>query len=70
MEQMELAILNPADGNFLKKISWNREEIEKAVKQITEQYEGLTYTDEQIAAAKKDRATNLNCFANKKCPIR
>lgn len=57
MEQMELAILNPTDGNFLKKISWNREEIEKAVRQITQQYEGLTYTDEQMAAAKKDRAT-------------
>lgn len=56
MEKLELQISQPEQGKFLQKIRWNREEIENAVRQITAQYEGLTYTEEQMQEAKKDRA--------------
>lgn len=57
MEELALVISQPDEGKFLQKIGWNKQEIMEAVASITEQYEGLTYTDEQMAAAKKDRAT-------------
>ena len=57
MEELALVINQPEEGKFLQKIGWNKQEIMDAVASITEQYEGLTYTDEQMAIAKKDRAT-------------
>lgn len=57
MEELALVINQPDEGKFLQKIGWNKQEIMDAVASITEQYEGLTYTDEQMAIAKKDRAT-------------
>lgn len=57
MDELALVISQPDEGKFLQKIGWNKQEIMDAVASITEQYEGLTYTDEQMAAAKKDRAT-------------
>lgn len=57
MEELALVISQPDEGKFLQKIGWNKQEIMEAVASITEQYDGLTYTDEQMAAAKKDRAT-------------
>ena len=57
MGELALVINQPDDGKFLQKIGWNKQEIMDAVASITEQYEGLTYTDEQMAVAKKDRAT-------------
>ncbi len=57
MEELALVISQPDEGKFLQKIGWNRAEIEAAVRQITEQYEGVQYTDEQMVEAKKDRAT-------------
>lgn len=63
MEELALVINQPDDGKFLQKIGWNKSEIMDAVASITKQYEGLTYTDEQMAIAKKDRAT-LNSLKN------
>lgn len=63
MEELALVINQPNDGKFLQKIGWNKSEIMDAVASITKQYEGLTYTDEQMAIAKKDRAT-LNSLKN------
>lgn len=56
MEELKLEIISPNEGQFLKKIGWNKDEIKKAVTGITEQYKGLAYTEEQLQEAKKDRA--------------
>lgn len=57
MQELSLVINQPDEGKFLQKIGWNKQEIMDAVASITEQYEGLTYTEEQMQDAKKDRAT-------------
>lgn len=57
MEELALVINQPDEGKFLQKIGWNKQEIMDAVASITEQYEGVQYTEEQMAIAKKDRAT-------------
>lgn len=56
MEELKLEIISPNEGQFLKKIGWNKDEIKKAVISITKQYKGLAYTEEQLQEAKKDRA--------------
>ena len=63
MEDLTLVINNPDEGQFLKSIGWNKEQIKEAVVSITEQYRGLTYTDEQLQEAKADRA-KLNAMKN------
>lgn len=57
MEELSLVISQPDEGKFLQKIGWNKERIMNAVAEITKQYTGLTYTEEQMQDAKKDRAT-------------
>ena len=57
MEELSLVISQPDEGKFLQKIGWNKEQIMNAVMEITKQYTGLTYTEEQMQDAKKDRAT-------------
>ena len=54
--EMEFRLINPTEGGFLKRIEWNRDELEVAVKAKVAQYEGVTYTDDTIQAAKADRA--------------
>ena len=41
MEELTLVINNPDEGQFLKSIGWNKEQIKEAVVSITEQYRGL-----------------------------
>ncbi len=63
---MELKIYSPVEhkeDGFIKKISWNHEEIKKEVTEKVSYYTNLVYTDEQIKEAKADRA-KLNKFAN------
>ena len=55
-EHMELRLLNPTEDGFLRKIEWNRSEIEPEVRRIAEEYKGLVYTEDTIPDAKKDRA--------------
>lgn len=55
-EELSLVISNPNGGEFLKTIGWNKEEFMDLVASITEQYKGLTYTEDQIKSAKSDRA--------------
>lgn len=55
-EEVSLVIENPTEGEFLKKIHWNKEQFIELVASITEQYDGITYTEEQIKDAKSDRA--------------
>lgn len=57
MEELSLVISQPNEGKFLQKIGWNKEQIMNAVAEIMKQYTGLTYTEEQMQDAKKDRAT-------------
>ena len=57
VEELSLVIKNPTEGEFLKHIEWNKEQFMELVASMTEQYEGVTYTDEQIKIAKSDRAT-------------
>ena len=56
MEELSLVINQPDNGVFLQKIGWNKEQITSTVENIISQYTGLTYTEEQIKEAKKDRA--------------
>lgn len=56
-EELSLVIKNPNEGEFLKHIEWNKEQFMELVASMTAQYEGMTYTDEQIKDAKSDRAT-------------
>lgn len=63
MEELTLVINSPDEGCFLKSIGWNKEQIKEAVVSITEQYRGLTYTEEQLQEAKADRA-KLNAMKN------
>lgn len=55
-EELILVIENPNEGEFLKHIDWNKQEFMELVESVTEQYKGLTYTNEQIKDAKSDRA--------------
>lgn len=63
MEELTLVINNPDEGQFLKSIGWNKEQIKEAVGSITEQYRGLAYTEAQLQEAKADRA-KLNAMKN------
>lgn len=55
-EELSLVISNPNGGEFLKTIGWNKKEFMDKVAAITQQYNGLTYTEEQMKSAKADRA--------------
>lgn len=63
MEDLTLVINSPDEGQFLKSIGWNKEQIKEAVVSITEQYRGLAYTEAQLQEAKADRA-KLNAMKN------
>lgn len=54
---MELKIYSPTADGFIKAIEWNHEEIKKEVAEKVSYYANLVYTDDQIKAAKTDRAT-------------
>ena len=58
---LELVLSQPIEKLVPMLIQWNNTELLEAVEQALRQYEGLEYTDEQIAAAKSDRAV-LNAF--------
>ncbi len=54
---MELRIISPQEGGFVKEISWNNEELKKEISAKMADYRGLVFTDETIREAKKDRLT-------------
>ena len=56
-EELSLVIQNPAEGEFLEHIEWNKKQFEELIAHTMKQYEGITYTDEQIKDAKNDRST-------------
>lgn len=53
---MELRIISPQEGGFIKEIQWNNEELKKEISAKMEDYKGLVFTEDTIKEAKKDRA--------------
>ena len=58
---LELQIFSPSEDGYIKEIRWNYDDLKTAIAAKVEDYKGLTYTDEQMTEAKKDRA-ELNRF--------
>lgn len=55
-DKMELRLVSPTEEGFLRKIEWNRQEIEEKVRQKVKDYDGLVYTEDTMKDAKKDLA--------------
>ena len=53
--KMEFRLINPTEDGFLRRIQWNKEELEAAVRAKIAGYENVVYTEENIKAAKNDR---------------
>lgn len=60
---MELKIINPQEGGFVKEIEWNHEELKKEISSKMDEYKTLVFTEDTIKDAKKDRA-DLNKLKN------
>lgn len=54
--KMEFRLINPTEDGFLRRIQWNKEELEAAVRAKIAGYENVVYTEENIKAAKNGRA--------------
>lgn len=55
-KELEFKLLNPTEGNFLRTIEWNKDEIEAAIRGKMQEYEGIVYTEDTMKCAKEDRA--------------
>lgn len=53
---MELKILSPQEGGFVKEIRWNNEELKAEIAEKMQEYKSLAFTEETIKEAKADRA--------------
>ena len=53
---MELKILSPQEGGFVKEIRWNNEELKAEIVEKMQEYKSLAFTEETIKEAKADRA--------------
>lgn len=53
---MELKIISPREGDFVKEIQWNNEELKAEIAEKMRDYTGLVFTEDTIKDAKKDRA--------------
>lgn len=54
---LEIKVTAPTDDAFVEHIVWNADEIAKEVEAKVGYYKNLVYTEDQVAEAKKDRAT-------------
>lgn len=54
---LEIKVIAPTEDMFIDHIIWNADEIAKEVEAKVGYYKNLVYTEEQVAEAKKDRAT-------------
>lgn len=61
MSELALIMKTPIEDLIPAMLAWNNTELLEAVGQALKQYEGATYSDDQMDAAKKDRAL-LNAF--------
>lgn len=53
---LEFRLINPTEDGFLQRINWNKEELEKAVRDKISAYENVVYSEENLKQAKADRA--------------
>lgn len=53
---MELKIISPQEGGFIKEIKWNNEELKAEIAEKMRDYKNLVFTEETIKDAKADRA--------------
>lgn len=53
---MEFRLINPTEEGFLKKIQWNKEELEAAIRAKIAAYQNVVYTEDSMKQAKADRA--------------
>lgn len=53
---MELKIMSPQDGGFVKEIQWNNVELKKEIAEKMQEYNTLVFTESTIKDAKADRA--------------
>ena len=53
---MELKIMSPQEGGFVKEITWNNEELKAEIAEKMQEYKTLAFTEETIKEAKADRA--------------
>lgn len=52
---MELKIISPQEGGFVKEIQWNNKELKAEIAEKMRDYTGLVFTENTIKDAKKDR---------------
>lgn len=64
LQKLEFRLINPTEGNFLRRIDWNKDELETAVKARVAAYQNVAYTEETMKEAKADRA-ELNKLAKR-----
>lgn len=53
---MELKIVSPQEGGFVKEIKWNNEELKAEIAEKMQEYKSLVFTEETMKDAKADRA--------------
>lgn len=59
--ELTLVMQTPVEELVPKLLAWNNQELLTAVRERLQKYQGITYTDDQIATAKTDKA-QLNSF--------
>lgn len=55
-KEVSLVIENPTEGNFLKRIDWNKREFMELVASVMSQYEDIIFTESEMKEAKNVRA--------------
>lgn len=55
-EKLEFRLINPTEDGFLRKIEWNKDQLEQAVRAKVEEYQNVVYTADTVNQAKEDRA--------------
>lgn len=54
--KMEFKLINPTEKGFLRRIEWNKDELEAGVRAKIASYENVVYTEDNMKQAKTDRA--------------
>lgn len=62
--KMEFRLINPTEDGFLRRIQWNKEELEAAVRAKIAGYENVVYTEENIKAEESPEGYLRQCAQN------
>ena len=54
--KLEFRLINPTEDGFLRRIQWNKDELEVAIRAKIADYQNVVYTEDNIKTAKADRA--------------